>query len=362
MRISIYHFNLVRKCDILAPMARRLAPIALSALLALALPHAPMAQAEEARILAPSTLRQGDPLLAWALVEGDDAPAAAPSQARLMDAQGKAKARAACFPADELIDAQGPLFLRGDSGAASEGRASARPRARLYGILMALGPDLAPGDYRLEALGATAALSLEPRKFAFEAIQLDEANAALIARPSERAQAEARRLYAILDGVDEGALFAGPEAFAFPVEGGWKSAGFRDERRYDLPDGSSLTSVHAGIDWAVPTGTRVRACARGKVVLVADREVTGTTVVLEHLPGLYSLYFHLSKAEVEEGAIVERGQPIALSGATGLATGPHLHWEIRAAGEAVDPEYWLGPPLLDKTAVSAIIYGLIEGR
>ena len=107
--------------------------------------------------------------------------------------------------------------------------------------------------------------------------------------------------------------------------------------------------------------TPVRACERGKVVLAADREVTGKTVVIEHLPGLYSLYFHLSSFAVAEGQIVERGQVIALSGSTGLATGPHLHWELRANGDAVDPGYWLGATLLDKDAIKAKIMRLIEG-
>jgi murein DD-endopeptidase MepM/ murein hydrolase activator NlpD len=162
--------------------------------------------------------------------------------------------------------------------------------------------------------------------------------------------------------VDDTALFADGSAFVFPAEGGWRSAGFGDARRYLYSNGSSDRSVHAGIDWAVVAGTAVRACARGRVVMSADRAVTGKSIILEHLPGLYSLYFHLSALEVKEGDIVERGARIALSGSTGMSTGPHLHWELRAMGEAVDPEYWLKVPLLDKTAVAAIMNGLIEGR
>jgi murein DD-endopeptidase MepM/ murein hydrolase activator NlpD len=96
--------------------------------------------------------------------------------------------------------------------------------------------------------------------------------------------------------------------------------------------------------------------------MASDREVTGKTLVIEHLPGLYSLYFHLSKIEVEKGAVVDRGSCIALSGSSGMATGPHLHWELRARGEAVDPGYWVKAALLDKTEVTTIINGLIEGR
>jgi murein DD-endopeptidase MepM/ murein hydrolase activator NlpD len=162
--------------------------------------------------------------------------------------------------------------------------------------------------------------------------------------------------------VDDSAVFAEAPPFSFPVEGGWRSSGFGEVRRYLHPNGSSERSVHAGIDWAVVAGTAVRACARGRVVIATDREVTGKTVMIEHLPGLYSMYFHLSSIEVEEGAIIERGARISLSGSTGLSTGPHLHWELRARGAAVDPEYWLGVPLLDKEAVTAIMSGLIEGR
>jgi murein DD-endopeptidase MepM/ murein hydrolase activator NlpD len=346
MRISIYHFNLVEKCDILADMRSRLALSPRLAAIAAALllsSAAALAQGEAgpaaARVLAPTSLRQGDPLLAWISVPSEVPEPESPPEARLVDSGGRTRVSALCFAADQMLAGSGP-------------------RARLYGVLMALSPSLKPDDYTLEVLGVSARISLAQRSFAFEAIRLDEANAALEAHPSERARAEAQRLYAILDRADPSAEYAESYAFVFPVEGGRQSAGFLDERRYDLPDGSSIGSVHAGIDWAVPKGTIVRACARGRVVLVGDREVTGTTIVLEHLPGLYSLYFHLSQALVEEGEIVERGQRIALSGSTGLATGPHLHWEVRAAGEAVDPEYWLTSPLLDKTRIPAIISGL----
>jgi len=96
--------------------------------------------------------------------------------------------------------------------------------------------------------------------------------------------------------------------------------------------------------------------------MAADRIVTGKTVVVEHVPGLFSLYMHLSSISVAEGQVVERGASLGLSGSTGLSTGPHLHWEVRAAGQAVDPEYWLSRPPLDKDRAAAIIASLIEGR
>jgi len=98
----------------------------------------------------------------------------------------------------------------------------------------------------------------------------------------------------------------------------------------------------------VPTGTEVRACAAGKVVLARNRIVTGNSVVIEHLPGLYSLYYHMDSINVPEGIIVEASYPLGMSGSTGLATGPHLHWEIRVSTESADPDAFLARPILDK--------------
>jgi hypothetical protein len=294
----------------------------------------------QASILAPQKLRQGDPLLVWILAEPGAAPHPSPLVARLVDSGGRTVASARCFPAQALLE-------------------TARP---LLGALMALAPGLPPGPYELRAGGATASIEVQARSFATETIKLDEANTRLRTAPSERKEKEARRLYALLSKVDDSAIFAEAGSFMFPAVGGWRSAGFGDVRRYAFPDGNSDRSVHAGIDWAVAAGTAVHACARGKVVMAVDREVTGKTLVLEHLPGLYSIYMHLSAIEVKEGDIVERASRVALSGSTGMSTGPHLHWELRAKGDAVDPEYWLGAPLLDKSAITAIMHGLIEGR
>jgi murein DD-endopeptidase MepM/ murein hydrolase activator NlpD len=311
-------------------------------------------------IVAPERLRQGDPLLAWIvtidaptdIVASSAGAALGPIPAvRLLDAEGKAVAESRCFALPSILEAP---------------KADA-PVARTYGALFALPTNLAPGAYTLAAgrggtSEASAGLLVAAREFPLETIGLDEANTAIRNLPSKRKDEEARRLYALLERSDDSAVFADLSPFLFPVEGGFKSAGFGDRRRYLLFTGGSESSAHAGLDWAVVKGSAVRACERGRVALVADREVTGKTVVIEHLPGLYSLYFHLSSVEAREGAIVERGEVIARSGSTGMSTGPHLHWELRARGAAVDPEYWLGPALLDKEAIKAKITALIEGR
>jgi hypothetical protein len=306
-------------------------------------------------ILAPSRLRQGDPLLAWIVTEGSVTGGPVPetavrvAKAKLVDAAGRVVARARCFDASAM--------LRSDSTFAAFGT-----DVSLFGALMAISPEFPPGIYTLVVDGATANVTVDPRSFPLETIHLNPANAKIKSKPSGRKDNEAHRLYDIISTVDDADVFAEPSPFVFPVEGGSRSSGFGDVRRYVYGNGKSNRTVHAGIDWAVVTGTVVHACARGKVLLASDREVTGKTLVIEHLPGLYSLYFHLSKIEVEEGAVVDRGSRMALSGSSGMATGPHLHWELRARGEAVDPEYWLKAALLDKTELTTIINGLIEGR
>ncbi len=341
-------------------MPPRLATLSLAflaCLISLFSPNRVMAQAATiGTIIAPLRLQQGDPLLAWMLtdvpVTGVTVFEAPVVEAKLVDAAGKVQQRAPCFAASAMFQA--------DATSASLGG------RRLFGALMSLSPETPPGAYELLIGGAgvfsSALITIEARHFHLETIHLDDANTRIRTLPSKRKEVEARKLFAILKKIEPEAVFARPTTFLFPVDGGWRSAGFGDVRRYVYPNGDSERSVHAGIDWAVVAGTAVKACARGKVLLVADREVTGKTVVVEHLPGLYSLYFHLSAIEVAVGAVVERGERIALSGSTGMSTGPHLHWELRAMGEAVDPERWLKTAILDKDAVLAIMSGLIEGR
>ncbi len=94
---------------------------------------------------------------------------------------------------------------------------------------------------------------------------------------------------------------------------------------------------HPGLDIAVPTDSYIRAAGAGTVTEAGTDDVYGEYVVVDHGNGLQSLYGHASRLFVEPGDRVQRHQVIALSGSTGRSTGPHLHFEIRANGEAVDP-------------------------
>jgi murein DD-endopeptidase MepM/ murein hydrolase activator NlpD len=103
-------------------------------------------------------------------------------------------------------------------------------------------------------------------------------------------------------------------------------------------------SPHYGIDIAAPTGTEVRAPAGGIVTLVhPDMFFSGGTLIVDHGHGLSSTFIHLHKILVKEGERVEQGQRIALVGASGRATGPHLDWRMNWFEERVDPALLVGP-------------------
>ena len=98
---------------------------------------------------------------------------------------------------------------------------------------------------------------------------------------------------------------------------------------------------HAGIDYAVPVGTPVRAAAAGVVAETGDFFFNGNSVYLDHGQGVVTLYCHLARADVAPGERVAAGQVIGLSGNTGRSSGPHLHWTVLANGTAVDPRLFL---------------------
>lgn len=95
--------------------------------------------------------------------------------------------------------------------------------------------------------------------------------------------------------------------------------------------------MHYGLDIAVPTGTPIRAAAAGTVTYAGSMGTYGILVMIDHGHGVETRYAHLSRVAVRVGQRVARGDIIAYSGNTGNSTGPHLHFEIRRNGVALDP-------------------------
>lgn len=294
-----------------------------------------------ALVVAPARIRQGDPLFAWLLLrQGCEEP-----RARLSSPDGGDLSETAGFSYPSYVG------------------------LRLYGFALGIPSDASPGE-RVLSLSAIVdgqplilerRLVVEARAFLSEDIPLSPSLSALRTEPDPRKEEEAAALTTILSAFSPEAprLLS---AMALPVTGGRRSSFFGDRRVYHYAGGGSGASIHAGIDIALPAGTEVRACAAGRVVMARARIVTGNSVVIEHSPGIYSLYYHLESIVVTEGQSVAKGQAIGAVGSTGLATGPHLHWELRIGLVAVDPELLLDAPPLDKEGLIATMEPSQEGR
>jgi murein DD-endopeptidase MepM/ murein hydrolase activator NlpD len=197
-------------------------------------------------------------------------------------------------------------------------------------------------------------ITLSPREFRSETITLNPALTSLVSDPNPQRTLESEKLWEIL--ITNGKEIYHSGKFVFPVTATRRTSQFGTRRVNQYSDGRKTTSIHAGVDFGIPTGTEIRACGRGKVVFSRMRILTGYSVIIEHAPGVYSLYYHLDSVVAQEGSIVEAGTVIALSGSTGFSTGPHLHWEIRVSTENTDPDILVERPMIDKDLIISKIF------
>ena len=179
------------------------------------------------------------------------------------------------------------------------------------------------------------------KEFVSETIALNERNTAIQTDSSPQRAAQIDTLNQVLAAKKTDAVFQ-QGAFTPPVSSTRRTSFFGDRRVYAYSTGKTSTTEHYGTDYGVPTGTPVFATGSGRVALAENRISTGWSVVIEHLPGLYSLYYHMDSLAVKAGQAVKQGEEIGKSGATGLATGPHLHWEMRLNSTPVNPDMFLG--------------------
>lgn len=99
---------------------------------------------------------------------------------------------------------------------------------------------------------------------------------------------------------------------------------------------------HSGLDFAVGAGTPIKAPAAGKVILIGNYFFNGNTVFVDHGQGLISMFCHMSKVDVKLGQSLPRGGIVGRVGATGRATGPHMHWNVSLNDTRVDPAIFIG--------------------
>ena len=121
---------------------------------------------------------------------------------------------------------------------------------------------------------------------------------------------------------------------------GWLTSAFSQMRAHPI---LHIDRPHEGIDVSAPSGTPIEAPAAGVVVSAGWETGFGNCVVLDHGFGVVTKYAHASRLLVRAGQHVKRGERIALVGSTGLATGPHLHYEVHVNGKPVDPLRYVLP-------------------
>jgi murein DD-endopeptidase MepM/ murein hydrolase activator NlpD len=184
-------------------------------------------------------------------------------------------------------------------------------------------------------------ITVKARKFPVQRLSLPKSMVDLSPDDERRAEAEAARLRTLFDTISLERLWRG--RFTRPVASVAKPEGFGSRRIIN----GKPRSPHSGADFSAPAGTAVVASGRGRVALVVEFFFGGRLVALDHGEGLYTLYMHLARADVAEGALVERGSIIGAVGSTGRATGPHLHWAAQLRRARIDPDTLLKLPVRD---------------
>lgn len=176
-------------------------------------------------------------------------------------------------------------------------------------------------------------LAVYDADFPIEYITLPPDQSGLLG-PDVGAQEEALRQQMFATSSPE-RLWAG--AFVHPVQGAAINSPYGQQRSYN---GGPVSGFHHGADFGVDEGTAVYASATGRVAFVGAMPIRGNSVVIDHGAGVFTGYHHLSSAAVQQGQSVSQGGLIGYSGMSGLATGPHLHWEVVVHGISVDPVFW----------------------
>lgn len=190
-------------------------------------------------------------------------------------------------------------------------------------------------------LRASGTLRIRARTFPLQRLTLPRDKVDLDPPTLARVEEEARRLRTLSATAGAARLWRG--RFTKPVGVSDPGEGFGARRIIN----GQPRAPHTGLDYSADAGTPVVAANRGRVALVADHFFPGRLVVIDHGLGLFTLYFHLERAHVAEGEEVERGQPIGAVGATGRATGPHLHFAAQLDGARIDPAGLFGLTLAE---------------
>jgi murein DD-endopeptidase MepM/ murein hydrolase activator NlpD len=224
------------------------------------------------------------------------------------------------------------------------------PYAGGYAALFGIDLDTKPGNHvwrvgviepGREPRSVQGIVRILRRDFHVERLTVPNTMVDLDPETERRAVAEGKQLATLYRTITPERIWRGK--FTAPVGTTKAGAGFGARRIIN----GQPRSPHSGNDYSAPKGTPVIAVNAGKVALVGEFFFPGRLVILDHGLGLYTAYFHLDTIAVAEGERVERGQTLGTVGATGRATGPHLHFGAQVAGARIDPATLLGLSLID---------------
>ncbi len=195
-----------------------------------------------------------------------------------------------------------------------------------------------PGSYELELLDKTGTI-LDSAQVTVRSAHFPSQNIIISKQLSELkpSPGETEAVAAFRNSISDVRYWTAPLTISPPVSGCLTSP-FGVRR---LHNGKATGDYHAGLDQRSPSGGPIRAIADGVVKIVRQYNLHGGTVAIDHGQGVESIYLHMSKFAVTEGATVHKGDVIGYAGSTGRSTGPHLHWSIYVNGTPVNPMQWI---------------------
>jgi len=261
-------------------------------------------------------------------------------------AEAAAAVRVTWHPRRPSVGSVAWLHVQGlVQGATLEGTVSGRSltffpygdgQAALVGFDLDARPGVAPWALAIvkpngEGRVVRGRVAVQRRDFPVQRLTLPRSMVDLDPATERRAVQEGEQLRMLYRMISPERLWHGP--FSHPLGAHSVGTNFGSRR---IINGQSR-APHGGADYPAPSGTPVVATNAGRVALVAEYFFPGRLVALDHGLGLHTLYFHLERVSVVEGEGVERGQVLGTVGATGRATGPHLHFGVQVGPARVDP-------------------------
>lgn len=276
-------------------------------------------------VLIPESTKQGD----FITIYLTGAKRITNAEAKLIDLKGRVRSRISAFPVDDADKKQ--IILIGIPTWLETGNWIVEVSA------------MEGNTYHKES----KTVNISKTTFKEYTLNLDSKNTELVTKPDPKKKEEAQTLTEILNFVNLNACRFSKN-FIVPTSSKRITSTFGEKRKLIFNTGKTTTEVHYGVDFGIPIGSKISAPADGTIVFAGKRIVSGVTLIIEHAPGVYTLFYHLNRTLKEVGEKVTQGELVALSGNTGFSTGPHLHWEMRINTIPISPYSVVEKPLYNE--------------